>query len=114
MQRYVVLLFPEINVCHVTQYTLTRRFLRRLIGFVVCCDTVNQQKHRRQRQQGHHGDVMCNEGHFLVLHELAEKEKVYKDRFNINMTDLDKQDLRRRYFLLQHYSGISQPQDTFL
>ena len=27
---------------------------------------------------------MCNVGHFLVLRELAEKEKVYKDRFNIN------------------------------
>ena len=77
-------------------------------------NTANQQKHRRQRQQGHHRDGMRNEGHFLVLHELAEKEKVYKERFNINTTDRDKQDLRRRYFLLQHYSGISQPQDTFL
>ena len=76
LQRYVVLLFPEINICHVTQYTLTHHFVRRLIGFVVCCDTVKQQKHHRQRQQGHHRDFMCNEGHFLVLRELAEKEKV--------------------------------------
>ena len=37
---------------------------------------------------------MRNEGHFLVLHELAEEEKVYKDRFNINRTDGDKKDLR--------------------
>ena len=33
---------------------------------------------------------MRNEGHFFVLHELAEKEKVYKDRFNINRADSDK------------------------
>ena len=65
LQRYVVLFFPEINICQVTQYTLTHHFVRRLIGFVVCCDTVNQQKQRRQRQQGHHGDFMPNEGHFF-------------------------------------------------
>ena len=56
---------------------------------------------------------MRNEGHFLILHELAEKEKVYKDRFNINRADSDKQLRPARYFLLQNYSGISQPQDTF-
>ena len=57
---------------------------------------------------------MRNEGHFFVLHELAEKEKVYKDRFNINRADSDKKkDLRRRYFLLQNYREISQPQDSF-
>ena len=56
----VVLLFPEIKICHVTQYTLTHHFVRRLIGFVVCCNAVNQQKHRRQRQQRHHGDFMRN------------------------------------------------------
>ena len=102
MQRYVVLLFPEINNCHVTQYTLTHHFVRRLIGFVICCDTVNQQKHRRERQQGHHGDFMRNKGHFLVLHELAEKEKIYKERYNINRADGDKKDLRRHYFVLQN------------
>ena len=56
---------------------------------------------------------MRNEGHFFVLHELAEKGKVYKDRFNINRADSDKQLRPARYFLLQNYSGISQPQDTF-
>ena len=112
MQRYVVLLFPEINICQVIQYTITYHFVRRLIGFVVCCDTVNQQKHRRRRQQGHYRDFMCNEGYFWVLRELAEKEKIYKDRFNINRADSEKQDLRRRYFLLQNYSGIFQPQDA--
>ena len=55
---------------------------------------------------------MCNEGHFLVLQELAEKEKIYKDRFNINR--VDKKELRRRYFLLLNYSGVSQPQNTFV
>ena len=45
---------------------------------------------------------MCNEGHFFVLRELAEKEKVYKDRYNINRADGDNQDLGRRYFLLQN------------
>ena len=50
---------------------------------------------------------MRNEGHFLILHELAEKEKVYKDRFNINTADGDKEDLRRRYFLSENNSGIS-------
>ena len=50
LQRNVVLLFPEINICQVTQHSLTHHLVRRLIGFVVCCDTVNQQKHRRQRQ----------------------------------------------------------------
>ena len=102
MQRYAILLFPEINICQVTQYTLTHHFIRRLAGFVVCRDTVNQQKHRRQRQQGYHRDFMRNESHYLVLHELAEKEKIYKDRVNINRADGDNQDLGRRYFLLQN------------
>ena len=54
-----VLLLSEIYICQVTQYTLTHHFVRRrLIGFVVCCDTVNQQNHGRQREQGHHGDFM--------------------------------------------------------
>ena len=43
------------------------RLVRRLIGFVICCDTVTQQKHRRQRQQGHHGNHVRNERHFLIL-----------------------------------------------
>ena len=114
LQRYVVLLFSEINICQVTQYTLTHHFVRRLTGFVVCYDTANQQNQRRQRQQGHHRDGMRNEGHFFVLHELAEKGKVYKDRFNINRADSDKKDLRRRYFLSENNNGISQPQYTFL
>lgn len=41
---------------------------------------------------------MCDEGHFLVLHDLAEKEKVLH-RIRV---DGDKKDLRRRYFLLQN------------
>ena len=110
----VVLLFPEIKICHVRQYTLTHHFVRRLIGFVVCCNAVNQQKQRRQRQQRHHGDFMRNQGHFLVLHELAEKRKIFKDCFNINSFDSDKQDLRRSCLLLQNYSGIYQPQNTFV
>ena len=57
---------------------------------------------------------MRNEGHFLILHELVEEEKVYKDRVNINRTDSDKKELRRRYFLSENKSGISQPQYTFL
>ena len=50
---------------------------------------------------------MQNEGHFLILHELAVKEKVYKDRFNIKRADGDKKELRRRYFLSENNSGIS-------
>ena len=57
---------------------------------------------------------MRNEGHFLILHELVEEEKVYKDRVNINRADSDKKDLRRRYFLSENNNGISQPQYTFL
>ena len=114
LQRYVVLLFSEINICQVTQYTLTNHFVRRLTGFVVCYDTANQQNQRRQRQQGHHGDFMGNEGHLLILHKLAEEEKVYKDRVNINRADGDKKELRRHYFLSENNNGISQPQHTFL
>ena len=53
---------------------------------------------------------MRNAGHFLILHELSEKEKVYKDRFNLNRAKGDKKDLRRGYFLSENNSGISQPQ----
>ena len=42
---------------------------------------------------------MGNEGHLLILHKLAEEEKVYKDRVNINRADGDKKELRRRSFL---------------
>ena len=48
---------------------ITHQFVRRLIGFVVCCDRVNQQKHRRHGQQGHDRDFMRN-SHFFVLRDL--------------------------------------------
>jgi len=37
---------------------ITYHFVRRLIGFVIGCGTVKQQKHRKQRQQGHHRDFV--------------------------------------------------------
>ena len=56
---------------------------------------------------------MRKEGHFLILHGLAEKEKVYKHLFNINRADGDKKELRRHHFLSENNDGISQPQHTF-
>ena len=47
---------------------------------------------------------MRKEGHFLILHGLAEKEKVYKHLFNINRADGDKKELWRRYFLSENNS----------
>ena len=79
----------KINITKKYRFTIsskiTYHLVRRLIGFVICCGTGNQQKHRKQGQQGHHRDFMRNEGHFLILHELAA-EKVYKDQVNRNCT----------------------------
>ena len=63
MAKNVVLLASKV----------TYHFVQQVIGFVVCCDTVKHQKHCRQRQQGHHGDFMWNEGHFLLLREKFTK-----------------------------------------
>ena len=55
------LLFTEINMAKnivLLASKITYHLARRLICFVVCCDTALQQKHRRQRQQGHHRDFM--------------------------------------------------------
>jgi len=35
----------------------TYHFVRRLIDVVISCGTINQQKHRKQRQQGHPRDI---------------------------------------------------------
>ena len=57
---------------------ITDHFVGRLIGFVICCGTVDQQKHRRQGQQGHHRDFVRNEGHFLILHEFSVEKRVQR------------------------------------
>ena len=42
----------------------------------------------------------------IVLHELAEKEKIYKDRFNINRADGAKKDLRRLYKITIEFPSL--------
>ena len=97
---------------------VTHHFVRRLIGFVICCDRVHQQKHRRQRQQVHHRDFVRNEGHFLILRfTISLPGNVYKDHISkhLSRADCGKQIAQKRcYSLTQKLCGIFQLLKHFL